>query len=201
MLATCFFIQSNKYEKSIIVEKKSQYKILCLNNFYYFCVLDENNKTVKFDGPFTKKPEVMLINDNIIKFTLQAGTGLGTQWGYYYDLEKNQCSKVFPSIYDQYDSLVAYGGSEKIIISDMFNRQKVCIEIKNFSHPLSKVAEPILNANFIEGGSKIRVLYLTGDNYLKTSEVFSVNNKMTNQGYNIGDGSGDQSGDGSMIEP
>lgn len=162
-------IKSTNNNKGREIEKTEFFKITRLNSGYYYYIYDKNHNIVKSDGPLNKKPNIKLVEDNLIRFILQTGTGKATQWGYFYDIEENKFSSIFKSIYDQDNNLVIYGGPNKLIISDIFDETQYYKEISVFSRPLSKTADSIIDAEFVKYNN-IKVSYLTGDDFEVVTE-------------------------------
>lgn len=157
-----------------VIEETQFYKIIYSDSMYYYYIFNENHDVVKSDGPLNKEPHISMVNDHLIRFTLQAGTGIGTQWGYYYDTIIDTFSPIFQSIYDQCDGKVAYGEVGKIIIRDIFDQTKYYQEISSFRKPLSVAAEPIIKSQFVNGGTGIKVTYLTGPDYEEVTETIDL---------------------------
>ena len=157
------------------VAENEHYKVVYLDFMYYYYIFDENHNIVKSDGLLNRHPRILMVSDDLVRFTLQAGTGNGTKWGYYYDTKKNMFSNVFYSIFDQCNGKVAYGGLNKVVIRDIFDETKYFLEITSFKEPFSYSAEPITNVEFTDGGSNVKVSYLTGENYQEISESFDLN--------------------------
>lgn len=115
------------------VEKKSSYELKEIDNLYYFYIYDSNGKTLKSEGPFTKQPRITNVSENIILFTVQAGTGLATNWGFFYDLKSNTESKIYKGIFDCTPTLVAYGASLSVNVSEIFNNDESIQVFDSFS--------------------------------------------------------------------
>lgn len=156
------------------IEETKYYKIIQSGFVYYYFIFDKNNDTVKADGPLNRLPRISMVNDHLVRFTLQAGTGIGTQWGYYYDTKADAFSQVFQSIYDQSNNKVVYGDVKKIIVRDIFDKAAYYQEISTFTKPLSEVAEPITNVAFVNDGASIEVSYLTGPEYIEVVETIRL---------------------------
>ena len=116
----------------------------------------------------------MSLVNNTVKFTLQAGTGRGTQWGYYYDINKGIFSEIFGSIFDENNELVACSDVDKVIISNIFDKNLYYKEVSKFEKTLSEVAEPIIDVKFINDGKSIKITYLTGPVYQKLTEIINL---------------------------
>lgn len=171
--------QSNYYnivenlKNAKIIEETEYYQVIYSDNLYYYCIFDSERQAVKYDGPLNKKPHLSLVN-NTVKFTLQAGTGRGTQWGYYYDINKGIFSEIFGSIFDENNELVACSDVDKVIISNIFDKNLYYKEVSKFEKTLSEVAEPIIDVKFINDGKSIKITYLTGPDYQKLTEIINL---------------------------
>ena len=163
--------QNAKTAKTI--EETRYYRIIYADSMYYCYIFSKDGEVVKSEGPLNRQPRVSIV-DNLVKFTLQAGTGLGTQWGFFYDIKSDVFSQTFQCIYDQCDSKVAYGGMDKIIIRDIFDESQYYREIESFNEPFSESVEPIISVKFINDGDSVEVEYLTGENYQIVIEIFDI---------------------------
>ena len=134
-------------------------------------VFDKNRNIIE-QGTATRPPQITVLDNSLLKFSLQTGTGLSTQWGFYYNINTNQKSQKFICVYDEYNNKVAYGLQKKIVIQNIFDTREYQ-EISDFVEPLSDIAEPIIGAEFIDGGKKLVVHYYTKDE-LETAQTFSV---------------------------
>lgn len=157
-----------------VIDETAHYKIIYSNSTYSYYIYDKNHNVVKAEELLNKKPELTMVNENIVKFTMQAGTGIGTQWGYFYDAANDVFSPIYYSIYAQTNDKVAYGGVNKVIVSDIFDKENYYCEITEFKEPLSKTVQPIFGAEFIDEGNKLKVSYLSGDSYVEADEVFDL---------------------------
>lgn len=156
-----------------ITEETDYYQVVYSDYLYYYCIFNSEHQVVKYDGPLNKEPHLSVVN-NMVKFTLQAGTGIGTQWGYYYDIHKGIFSEVFKSIYDENQDLVVYSDVNKVIIRNIFDKKIYYKEISEFEKTFSNVAKPIIDIKFINDGKSIKITYLTGSDYQKFTEVIDL---------------------------
>lgn len=160
-----------------ILEDSTYYKVLLSNSQYYCTFYDKSHQVVRVDGPYSKIPKVSVVNDSnpiLLRLTIQTGTGIGTQYGYFYLVDEMKFSETFQSILDQSGNLVAYIDKEKVVVRDIFDKTKYDKEISAFHDPFSNVAQPITNASFSEDSKTITVTYLTGDNFREVSETFEI---------------------------
>lgn len=160
-----------KHDSVVTVEKNPYYEITLLNNEYYCLIYNKENEVVKKEGPLNQQPSLIIIPDGLVRLTVQSGTGLSTQWGYYYDTEKESFSEVFHWIFDQKNGKVACGCANGIVIKSIFS-DEYFYEIADFKHPLSNVVEPFLDAEFSDDGTSIKVTYLSGEDYEEITEDF-----------------------------
>lgn len=159
-----------------IVIMDNQYgTILFSEGQYNYTVYGKNQKVIE-QGTSTKSPEITLLDNNILKFSLQTGTGKSTQWGFYYDIHNDIKSDTMTCVYDEYENKVAYGEKNKIVIRDIFDNSPAgyYFEISSFSPPLSDIVEPILNATFLRDGDEIEVIYFSGDDSNEITQRFSI---------------------------
>ena len=167
------YVSTDVYENAKTIEATKFYKIVYSDHLFYYYIFNEDRDVVKYDGPLNKQPRIS-IEDDLVKFTLQAGTGLGTQWGFYYDIKSDTFSQIFQCIYDQCAGKVAYGGMNKVIVRDIFDEVQYYREISSFKEPFSPTVEPIASVKFVNEGKSIEVTYLAGDNYKETVEIINL---------------------------
>ena len=162
--------------ESEVLEETDFYKITYADSMYQYYLFDENHNVVKSDGPLKLKPDIIVIDEHLVRFTTQSGTGIGTQWGYYYDGKKDVFSRVFNSIFDQHRELVAYRSNGGVIVRDIFDKTKFYQEISSFKEPFAETVDPIVKAEFSEDGKSIEITYLSGDDYKEVTEYAEIKN-------------------------
>lgn len=167
-------VNSNVSDGTEIIEESTYYKITKNNGLYHYDIYDKNNNIVRSEGDLTKEPCILMVEDYLIRITTQAGTGIGTQSGYYYDVESNVFSQIYQSIFDQCDGLVACATHEKVIIRDIFDDDGYYLELAEFSNTFSQVAFPFVNVEFVDDGLCVCVEYFSGEDFEKVSEVFEL---------------------------
>lgn len=170
LLCSCSQLTQNN-SSSQIVSETEYYQILKVSSGFQYKVFDKNRNIIE-QGTATRPPQITVLDNSLLKFSLQTGTGLSTQWGFYYNINTNQKSQKFICVYDEYNNKVAYGLQKKIVIQNIFDTREYQ-EISDFVEPLSDIAEPIIGAEFIDGGKKLVVHYYTKDE-LETAQTFSV---------------------------
>jgi len=174
ILSACVLSSNvNENKTAETIEETEHYKIIRSDFMYYYYIFNKNHDVIQSDGPFSRQPHISIVND-YVKFTLQAGTGIGTQWGFYYDTESDLFSQIFQCIYDQYNGMVAYGDMNKVVVRDIFDEATYYQEITSFREPFSEMVEPIIDVIFVNDGASVEVSYLTGDNYQEIIEVIDL---------------------------
>ena len=157
-----------------IVEESDYHQIIRSDLVYYCYFYNNDHEVIKEEGPLGKLPTVTIVGENLLRFTLQAGTGISTRRGYYYDTANMVFSEVFTGIFDECNGKVACVGMNKVVVSDIFDRSKYLKEFSNFTFPFSPSATPITNIEFSEDCSSIKITYLTGEDYQEVTETFSL---------------------------
>ena len=168
------YLSEDDIKNGEIIEDTQYYKIIHSGFMFYYYIFDENHDVVESDGPLDRQPCISMVDDHLVRFTLQAGTGIGTQWGYYYDTKRDVFSRIFQSIFDQSDGKVAFGGLDKIIVRDIFDKTTYCREFTEFKNELSDAVDPFVNVEFVNDSTQIQVTYLTGKDYNEITEIIEL---------------------------
>lgn len=156
-----------------LIEENQLYKLTCEEDGYYCYFYDFDHNIAQKKGPMMKMPKLKVVDNNYVKLTVQAGTGVSTQWGYYYDINQRCFSDVFYWILAESDNKVAYVIHNKVIIRDIFDKTKYYKEISNFKYSFSDAIEPIISVEF-EGSYQIKITYLSGEDYSIITELFDL---------------------------
>ena len=154
------------------IEECMWYQLIEKGDGYYCYFYDRNGLLIQVEGPLAKLPKMRLMDNHIVYFSMQSGTGIGTQWGYFYDCEEGVFSDVYPCIFDYTDDLVAYADSNMVVVCDIFNSTDKLAKIVDFQNAFSDVAFPFVDAVLSETDSTIEITYLHGDDYQEITEVF-----------------------------
>ena len=153
------------------------YEITETDGRYNYTLFDKTGKIVKAESNLTRQPEITHIENDVIRIIMQAGTGIGTQWGFYYNQKNNSISATYHCIFDEKNGLVAHATADKIVVESIYKSDDAYYkEIDTFQKPLSEVAFPFIDAVFSENGETISVHYHSGYDYEETTEVFTLVN-------------------------
>ncbi len=137
----------------------------------YQCLFYGKDRAVLRSEASARPPHVEVLPSGYIKYTVQAGTGVGTQWGFFFDRDKEIFSENFTAILDQRDELVALGTTEGIVIRSIFD-DSCREEITHFSQEFAPAATPVLDAAFSEKDGLVSVSYYSGQEFqIVTEEI------------------------------
>lgn len=171
---TVDFLSADPYSIENPKEISHYYEIIQSDLLYYCYFYDYNRNIVRTEGPLTKIPHVEFVDESVVRFTLQAGTGIGTQWGYFYDTQSGVFSDTFQSIYDQADGKVVYTEGKHVIVRNIFDEAAYCKVFSVFGQPFSEVVDPFVEICFAEDGSYVEITYLSGSDYIEITETFQL---------------------------
>lgn len=157
-----------------VIQETAFFKVTQAEQLYTCTFFDKDGTVVKTEEALAKEPHVESVDEGLIRFTYQAGLGIGTQWGYYYDTENERFSDVFQSILDQNNGLVAYLDTDKVVMRDIFDENEYIREFDSFEKDFSPVAAPIVDAFFLEEGTVLEITYLAGSEYEEVTEQFNL---------------------------
>lgn len=160
-----------------VIIRTNIYEITETNSRFNYSLFDNAGNVVKSESNLTTPPEIIHTENDVIRITMQAGTGTGTQWGFYYNQKNNTISGTFQCIFDEKNGIVVHATTDKIIIESIFKNGDIYYkEIDNFQKPFSKVAFPFVGAEFSENGHEISVSYYSGPDYEEATEIFTLEN-------------------------
>lgn len=157
-----------------IIEEEKHYILLQGDGNYYYYIYDDDKEVVKEGGFYWRKPNISMVNNNIVKFYTQAGTGISTATSFYYNVEKDVLSRWFNSVYDETDELLVFSDHKKIIVRNIFDKTAYYREFTKFNNELSDVVEPFVNAEFINNNKQIKVTHLTGKDLKEITEIINL---------------------------
>ena len=141
--------------------------------YFYYDLFDKSGNLIKHECTYMNEPEISMISDDVLKISVQAGTGIEALQTYYYNLSTNEFSPVYCYVLCEKDSTVAYYSEKKIIVTEIFNSESLIKEIVP-EKELSDIAEPVVSASFSDDLSKIEITYLFGTESKKITETFSL---------------------------
>ena len=141
---------------------------------YHYKILDNNGKTIE-EEDISTYPKIQAVSDSIIE--VQTGSG-NVVYRRYFNINDRKKSELFqnPIIMD-YGKIVYASikeGNIILVVQDLFDSAYFYKEFElNFS-PVAIPEDAIINAQFIENGKKLRLKYLSGDDYVEKTEDLNL---------------------------
>ena len=121
-----------------------------------------------------RPPFITMITDEMLCLTVQEGTGLITQWGFFYDCATSTRSETFKWVLDASGDKVILWDGDGVIVRGIYN-DVIIAEYREFEDAAMDMAiEWILDAEFSEDGKQITVTYYAGDDYHQAQKVFDL---------------------------
>lgn len=130
-------------------------------NFYYD-LFDLEGNVVKHECTYMDEPQIQAIDTDILRVTVQAGTGRGATYSYYYDIKNNTVSPVYYYLLGEKSNLVAFFEDGQINICEMFQKQ-ACYKQIAIPKELEELEEPVISVMFSEDLKQATIVYITGE--------------------------------------
>lgn len=173
------FVSAYNMSDDYLIEKGEFYSVYQYGLRYYFKVTTPDGTVRDIANDISRVPRFTMLTDSLLEVKGQSGTGQSTNWAYYYDAEADKLSKHFYYILATNGELVAYCRREEkdigIVVQDIFDVTKYCKRFDKFSYPVSTdCTDQIQSVTFANDGKSIEVVYLSGEDYTRTTEVFEL---------------------------
>ena len=162
------FVSCNNVSDSYVIIEQNGINRLTLYN-------KEGCEKAHFDS--VGQISVDKVNDTLVVFSWQAGASFATRQSLFFDCDTRMISQPFSYVLDYSDSLVVIGSSHQLVVKDIFSEDGFTYTIDSFSKELSNTVEPLISAELSADDNMISVIYLTGDNYSKATEIFDFSDK------------------------
>lgn len=141
--------------------------------YFYYDLLDEDGSVIKHECTYMSEPKISVIADDLIKVSVQSGTGMATCGTYYYHINTGLLSSAFQYVLCEKQNLVVYYDSGLVIVRNLFDDQTFLKKIK-LQYDLSKTDEPVKAALLSDDLKQVTVTYLTGVDYQEKSETIYI---------------------------
>lgn len=138
----------------------------------YELILYSKSKDVVFSGIYPREPGINKIEENIVEISIS--TGSPARYVFYFDIENSEISDVFFNPIQFENEYIAYMEDGKLILTDIFKRDKLYKEIVR---DFTKTANPmstIVNIKLIDNENIILEYYI-GEDYTQVSETIPIN--------------------------
>jgi hypothetical protein len=158
----------------IIVEESKYHRIYRDGDSNYLYMIFDKDENLVASDYFPRWPNIVVTDDKTISISIQAGTGPGTRWSYFYSIEKDVFSDVFYAVFQQKDDRIVYGEYNVIVVRDIFGEDEFLQVFSDFEGISKNTAFPFVEAGFIDNGQKISVTYLN-ERFEETIAIFDLN--------------------------
>lgn len=137
---------------------------------YSYKIFDQKGDVLFGDDHCAKQPQIGKPADHIYSITVQAGTGLSTNWAVFCDVENSRVSETFHYVLMAQGDYVIYVARENeqtsIVVENIFDKAAYCK-----AYPLSgcsAVAGDVVLGAEPAGESAAVITYLTGEDYTQS---------------------------------
>lgn len=121
-----------------------------------------------------REPHIVQLNENVVGYWIQGGTGPSTRWSYFYDGTSGTISKEFTWFLDATSDKVVCGNIDGVTVYSIFD-DSYCYEITDFEYPLPKLGvESVIDAEFSEDGKSVIVEYYKNNKFEKETQTFEL---------------------------
>ena len=160
-----------------ILSSEKNYKLHDLTRdgkpLYIYEIYNESGQIVKNEKVERSCPALKYLSDTLLSIEISAGTNLClTQ---YYDIKADKFSEIFQTpLATQNNKVVYMKDSETLIVRDIFDESRY---VKEFRLDFSTSAVPatlIKEAEFVND-DKLKITYLSGEDYNETTEMLLLN--------------------------
>lgn len=144
------------------------------NNYHdYKLTLYNKNKEVIKDIKYDRYPYVNIVDNNILGVMVSFGSPDNVT--FYYNTETGDISQGYENVKLAEEGKVIYMVKDKLIISDIFDKNKYYKEIvRNFS-PAAASCYVLKEAKFVKT-NMLFITYFVGENYDERSETIDLGN-------------------------
>lgn len=140
------------------------------NKKYSYEITDYKGKILDYEDNLTREPKRQKVSTDVVGISVQAGTGMSTNYAKFYDLETSEISKTFYYVIDAEDDCVVYAdyrdGEHFIIVEDIFDKEQYYREYR-LENVSTVAADFVVSGGFNRKGN-INITYLSGDDYTET---------------------------------
>lgn len=173
------FISAYNMSEDYLIDSGELYSAYKYDNVYMYKITAKDKTVRDVVNHSTKLPNFTMLTDNILEIKGQSGTGLSTTWAYYYDAQTDKLSKHFYYVLATEGNLIAYCKRENndigVVVQNIFDVTKYCKRFDEFSSPVSTdCTDQIQSITFSEDSKSIEVVYLSGESYTKTAQIFDL---------------------------
>ena len=158
-------------EPGVLVEEGPYHRLYADGELYTLRIRDGEGKTVREDGPMTRRPVVTEEEPGLWSVSSSAGPDISLRWTYFYSPSRGQISEIFYGVLDVREDLVILAGNQALTVRGIFSEEPWW-DLSDFSQPLASVATtPFRSAAFAEDGKSLALRYLSGEDFHEVTET------------------------------
>ncbi len=138
---------------------------------YSYKIFDQKGNVLFGDDRCAQEPRIEKVTDRVYSVTVQAGSGLSTNWAVFCDAKNSRVSEPFHYVLMAQGDYVIYVARENeqtsIVVENIFDKAAYCK-----AYPLSgcsDVAGDVVLGAQPAGEGTAEVTYLTGDDYTQAT--------------------------------
>lgn len=144
------------------------------NKTYSYEIIDYKGKILDYEDNLMREPKRQKVSTDVVGISIQAGTGLSTNYAKYYDLENSKISKTFYHVLVAKDGYVVCAdyrdGEHYIVVQDIFDKEQYYQEYK--LENVSPVAADFVVDIYFNTKGNVNITYLSGDD--RTEKIFTI---------------------------
>ena len=173
MISVCMFIFLSGCTEACSIDEL--YKVTYNNDFTYdYVIKDRSNNVLLSDKNVSRQPEITVITKDLLRISVQTGTGISTCWTVYCDVTNGKTSEPYYSVLGEEGENVVYvnynSGTYSVVVQSMFNQEQLREAILVDA---SKVADPVVSFEKT-GNGKAKLIYLKGETWEETSVTIDL---------------------------
>lgn len=159
-----------RYTDFEIIASGDYYTVTDMGNYTYdYDIVNHRGTTLLSDYGLTKEPKIKMVSDSVIGVSVQAGTGISTQYTVYGNIYTGQISPTYWSVLGEYENKVVYtdyeDGQHSIVVQDIFDKN--VFYKKEIISEVFVAADPVIDIQISPDGIAT-ITYVKGENYTET---------------------------------
>lgn len=149
---------------------------------YSYQIVDKNGNVLFSDNHSQREPHIEQISDDVYSVTIQAGTGLSTNWAVYCDVKNSRVSETFQYVLGAQGDCVIWANYKDdkhfVTVQNIFDKSVYykTYELEN----VSPVAADFAIGCKFDSDNDATITYLTGEDYTKTKMTVDFGDKSDN---------------------
>ena len=178
LVVVCIFmIKKNNHTVVLKANEKDGYNISYneKSGTYSYQIYSVTGKILDEKKKLYREPYIEGIDKNILHISLSAGTNVRQEW--FVNRKTEEKSEIFENVCAIQGDIIAFMELDKesefyLVIRDIFDENKLYLEVKRNFAPLAIADLIIENAEFTEESS-LKITYLKGEDEVSTTEIIT----------------------------